>query len=315
MNEEKIYIEVCKGRSLRDVASEFGVSKNKVDYIKKNGDYYVDITSVNDVKKNVFSAKRPSEKEQLCYIIISYNELWLKNQTRLRNIAHTSKNKLADKKSIKSKLAIYLEVNRSTITRWCNPKKKKLVKEEIWKLYDNIINEFYSKEDEIMGKTFYIDDEGAVKGYKLYCIDYWSNPKLAYHINNHARAFYKSRMTPKAFEKAQLEYYYRLKEQSEEEISESLNYVVRLSIVCGIGLAIWMFRMAKLGYKYDEICDCIEDCQLKFDDSVWYDGELSPPRFLYYETKGILFVPENLKPVMKEMWEDGRISGVFQQVA
>ena len=162
MNEEKIYIEVCKGRSLRDVASEFGVSKNKVDYIKKNGDYYVDITSVNDVKKNVFSAKRPSEKEQLCYIIISYNELWLKNQTRLRNISPTSKNKLADKKSIKSKLAIYLEVNRSTITRWCNPKKKKLVKEEMWKLYDNIINEFYSKEDEIMEKMFYKDERKLI---------------------------------------------------------------------------------------------------------------------------------------------------------
>lgn len=312
MNDEMIYIEVSKGRSLRDVAKEFGVSKDRVDYIKKNGDYYTDITDVKNVKRDVFCSKIPSEKEQLSLIIFSYNDVWMKNEYKLRNIHPTASTKMFDSKSLITRIALYLDVDRSTVYRWCtNKKKRKLVKEELRIMFDSILDEFYDKERETMGKTYYVDDNGYVKGHKLYYLNYDDNPKLAYYINKYARCFALSEQGATAFENHYLKKYKDKKAKDGEEVAKSLEYVVRLSIKCGILLGKWIREMMVKGYEYKEIVLCLKEYEFNYEDA-WYTGDLCPPLALYYENKGLTFVPEDLKSMMKEQEDERDIVGVFQ---
>lgn len=312
MNDEMIYIEVSKGRSLRDVAKEFGVSKDRVDYIKKNGDYYTDITDIKNVKRDVFCSKIPSEKEQISLIIFSYNDVWMKNECKLRNIHPTASTVMFDKKSLITRIALYLDADRSTVYRWCNNKKKpKLVKEELRIMFDSILDEFYVKERETMGKTYYVDDNGYVRGHKLYYLNYDDNPKLAYHINRYARYFALSKYSASAFENYYLEKYKNEKSKGGEDVSKSLEYVVRLSIKCGVLLGKWIRAMMVQGHEYKEIVKCLTEYEFNYED-VWYTGQLSPPLALYYENKGLTFVPEELRGLLREQTETWDIIGVFQ---
>lgn len=89
--EEDIWKDLRRGMSLRAVAEKYGLKKDKVNSIKKQGKYYLNL----DTGEEEFSAKKISIERQIYHYLLSKGEI-------------------RDHK----KLEEYLEVDRSTLFRW-----------------------------------------------------------------------------------------------------------------------------------------------------------------------------------------------------
>lgn len=304
MYEEDVFVEIHKGRSLRDIAKQFGISKNKVDRIKKDGGYYTDVSDINNLRFNVFYDKILSEQEQICHIIMEYNDVWLSK----RECEDNEIKQLIEKKSFNSRVANYLNVNVSTISRW-NNKEVKLVKEDLRELYEMILEDFYDKEVELFKSFYCVDGRGFVKGFKLNYIDYYSKEGLAYYINIYAKRYCNTELSDKEFlEKYMNEYKKVAKENG--NTSKSFEFIGRISIKCGIALGKWMQDMINKGYSMSELEDCIGSYIKYFKTN--YSGKIRPPQALYYEVQGYIALNKELKLKMYNQYIENKISGIFK---
>ena len=283
-----IYMSLEEGLTLKEVSEKHKVSITKVVNVRDNFRGYKDL----DTGEFIMTVKNISWQQQYFYMIydkVLKNEEYTKNNNTL-----TEKEKVMFSKSLSVRLATYLGVNRSTVTRWIKSKYRLVT----------IMN--YNMRHAILGK-YIVEQEGIMrgmysgyflKGHKLYYANYTSNGKFAYYINKKCKSFYESDVSE-----------YEFINSTMKNNEETEPYIAGLSAKLGIELCKWVRRQESNGYSYEECLKCLAS-QEEYS-KIEYIGNLIPPSVIYYETKGFVFLSEQQKAKILIQLERGNIAGTF----
>lgn len=279
--------------SIRELAKKYGVSRTKVENIRDNSKYLVDL----DTGEEVLTIKNISIEQQMYCAIYGFMEMYERIESGKKY--RTKEEDLIMSKSLNVRLATYLNIKPNTSNRWA--KQKKLVSQEIIDNISVIRNGFLNSQKDIM-MEFYDSDTLYPKGFKLNYIDYTVKDGFAYYINQQVSRYYHSDLNERDF------IHMCLKVMEEENIAP---FVIRLSAILGIQLCGWVRMMEEQGYEYEECMQCLRSYERFTKDKEKYEGRLVPPRVIYYETRGFQMLPEEIQWNLIKMKEDGEVAGAF----
>lgn len=161
-----IFNEYRNGKTIYSLSKEYEIDKKTIKRIIEHGRYYLDIKS----GEIVFSSKRVGEKEQQ-FNYLCYHD----NKTKGKLFKYNS-NMLFNERAINPRLADYLGVNRQNTYNWSKKEQRLFGCDEngvadtelVMKAYDFMSNEI---DEFLKNKPYYIDDNGMVRGYKLWYVE------------------------------------------------------------------------------------------------------------------------------------------------
>lgn len=287
--EIEIKRDIDNGMSIRKVAEKYEVSIKKVRNIKDKGKWYVDMLT----GESYFTTKTIPINQQHFYVL---HHKMIEYEMKLDSNA-TQKEKIIACKSLIVRIATYLNVDPRTAYRWAK-NSKKLMEDNMLtvEIERYILNRYLDSQEDVM-KAFY-SDSYYIRGHKLhYC--YYENSSFTYYINRHCSNFYsKVGVSESDYIKNIL-----------GEGVEINPYILRLSAKLGIELSRWVRQKVMEGYSHEECMKCLHSYE-KFS-KIDYDGVLTPPRVIYYDTRGFLLLKDEHKRKILFQKDNGEIAGTF----
>lgn len=164
MNKELLIKEdLDNGMSWVDISKKYNIGKSTIQKIKEQGRYYFEICS----GEIVFSSKKVDIKEQ------QFNYLCYQNQKTNGEIFEHNTNSILKNRAINTRLSVYIGVNRSQTSRWSKKSIRLFGCNKSGDEDPELImcrHDFIFRESEYLSKTYYIDDNGMLKGYKLWYV-------------------------------------------------------------------------------------------------------------------------------------------------
>lgn len=121
--ELEIFKLLQKGKSIRQIASLLGVSKKRVEMVKKQGKHYLNLYT----GEIVFTSKSISLEEQQTHYLFWFCE------TQNDNVFKVQTDKFISKRTENFRLSVFLDKHQTTIKRWRKKKRNWLsvMREEI----------------------------------------------------------------------------------------------------------------------------------------------------------------------------------------
>lgn len=279
--------------TLKELAEKYDTTIRKVRTMKDSGAWYIDL----ETGELVGCSFKISEEQQYYYIIKKFMKMYEDTQ-----ITNDEKGKVIADKSLNVRIATFLNVNPSTSNRWNN--KRPLVSESKYSIQSTIFSSYLEYQNELMGMFFETDKE-FIRGHKLYYVNYGQDDGFAYYINQNCFKYYESENKD---EKTFIER--AIVRGSDSEEGNVNPYVVVLSAKTGIQLAKWIERKVVEGYSYEECKMCLKSME-RFTN-MEYNGRLSPPSVIYYETRGFILLENVYKYTILGQLERGIIAGTFK---
>lgn len=258
------------GLSWGKIAKKYGVGKSTIKNIKDNGRYYRDINT----GKDIFTAKKISEKEQ------QFNYLCFHDKKHNGSLFKFNQIQIFRDRAVNPRLADFLGVSPRQTNRW-SKKEQRLFGCDGNGVADSELVEkalefaYYESQQFLKNRPYEYDDNGCLRGYKLWYVDL--TPELLYYVKKYAFAYavWKKENQDKGSD----EFVKYVNDKFQE--NEYRFYNTRVGIVLGK----WIIKNMKT-YSFDYIKEVIN-----YSSKGWWEDveekyyELSLPPIIYVETE------------------------------
>lgn len=263
--------DLDNGIGILSVAKKYGVGTSKVQKIKEQSRYYLDINT----GMVVFTSKKVSIEEQ------QFNYLCYKNNLEGKCLFGYQKNDIVRNRADNPRLAVYLGVNRSQTSRWSKKDMRLFGCDKNGKADDILYicaSQFMLLETKkFQENAYYIDKNGLVKGYKLWYVQI--SQGWLYYLKKYAYDYVHIKQKGGSSE----DYYSFVK----NKYVDDSEYLVINSRV-GKQLGKWIIKQLSK-YSFDYISESIElelTPYWEMDDNFWKrrdNNDLYVPNIFYVE--------------------------------
>lgn len=289
--ETNIMIRLESNESYSEISRRLEVTRDKIRQVKAKGKWYVDL----DSGERVVSCKNISVAKQVYSLIFDIVKVGEECQQGYNSFISNPHDELARNKSLNARFTTWLRLKEGEIYRWKNL--PRLATDNVIRMKNKYISSFIGNMGNIMQS--YVNTEGTyISGFKLYYINYCTHSKFSHYINNHCQKYHHYEGSEEAYIKNVV-----------DTNSERNVYLSIMSAKAGIQLSKWCRRKIEEGYTFKECMECLRSGE--YYTEFYYEGDLQPPFVIYYETKGFIILPEDIKSRILTQLEGGEIAGTF----